>query len=392
MYKRQASPFGSDVLFKSADGSVYLFDDAAVRDFYFDIPQASLDGMNAQAFPPGCVPFQRDYYTADLTFENQVFQGVGIHIKGGCGSSRDFSGKPSFKVNIDWNDPALVGCPEKRRLLGQKHLTLNNSVQDWTAAHERLSYSLFRSLGVPAPRLAHARVFVNGELFGLYQHVESIDRRFLARWFGSNKGMLYEGTYWCDLISSNVPPDGSDDYCLTREFSPGECDGAADPEADAEDYGKLIELVSALDAIPPTQFYAGIQAVFDLDKLLTTWAIETMIGHWDGYSYYIVNNYRVYRDPSTNLWTLIDTGVDQTFADDLAPFGALDARLASSCAADQACKDAYFAKLKVVRDTFAALDLDAARVSIKSQIDPFVIADPRKEYDCLLYTSDAADE
>jgi hypothetical protein len=374
-------PFSDDVLFKSSDGSAYLFDEGVVRDFYLTIPQASIDGMNAEAYPPGCVPFQRDYYPADLTFEDQVFAGVGIHIKGGCGSSRDFSQKPSFKVNIDWNDPALAGCPAERRLLGQKHVTLNNGVQDNTAAHERLAYSLFRTMGVPAPRVAHSRVFVNGELFGLYQHVESLDRRFLSRWFGSKEGMLYEGTYFCDLVSENVPPDDSDEYCLTREFSPGECDGAPDPESDPEDYTRLQELVAALDAIPPNQFYAQIQQVFDTDKLLATWAIETMIGHWDGYSYNIVNNYRVYRDPSTNLWTLIDTGVDQTFNDDLAPFGALEARLADSCFNDQPCKDAYFVKLKEVRDTFAALDLDAAREAIRSQIEPFVNADPRKEYD-----------
>ncbi len=374
-------PFSSDVLFKSSDGSAYLFDESAVRDFYLTIPQASIDGMNAQAYPPGCVPFNRDYYTADLTFEDQALGGVGVHIKGGCGSSRDFSGKPSFKIDIDWDDPALAGCPSERRLLGQKHVTLNNGVQDHSAAHERLGYALFRALGVPAPRIAHVRVFVNGELYGLYQHVESIDRRFLSRWFDSNKGMLYEGTYWCDLISSNVPPNGSDDYCLTREFSPGACDDTPDAEADPEDYQRLEELVAALDAIPPSQFYAQIQTVFDTEKLLTTWAVETMIGHWDGYSYYIMNNYRVYRDPATDLWTLIDTGLDQTFNDDLAPFQSLDARLASSCFNDQPCKDAYFEKLKQVRDTFAALDLEGSRAEMRTQIEPFVNADPRKEYD-----------
>jgi hypothetical protein len=373
-------PF-SEVPFRSSDGSPYLFDESAVHDFYLTISQASLDGMNAQAYPPGCVPFQRDYYTADLAFEDQVLTGVGVHIKGGCGSSRDFGGKPSLKVDIDWDDPAIAGCPEERRLFGQKHLTLNNGVQDNSAVHERLAYMLFRALDIPAPRMAHARVFVNGQLYGLYQHVESIDRRFLSRWFDSNKGMLYEGTYWCDLVSSSVPPNGTDDYCLTREFSPGACDGTPDADADPEDYQRLDELVAALDAIPPSQFYTQIQGVFDTDKLLTTWAVETMIGHWDGYSYFIMNNYRVYRDPSTNLWTLIDTGVDQTFNDDLAPFQALDARLANSCFNDPACKDAYFAKLKLVRDTFAALDLDNTRAAIRSQIEPLVNADPRKEYD-----------
>lgn len=376
----EASAFSTDLLFKSSDGSPYLFDDTVVRDFYFDIPQSSIDGMNAQYSPPGCVPFKRDYYPATLTFEGEVFEGVGVHIKGGCGSSRDFSEKPSLKVNIDWDDPALPGCPDGRRLLGQKHLTLNNGVQDRTASHERLAYSVFRQEGIPAPRLAHARVFVNGQLYGLYQHVESLDRRFLARWFGSNDGMLYEGTYWCDLVAENLPPDGSDDYCLTKEFSQDECDGEPTPGADPEDYTKLAELITTLDSIPGDQFYEQIQGVFDIDRLLGTWAVETITGHWDGYNYNIVNNYRVYRDPSTNLWTIIDTGVDQTFEDDLAPFGNISARLATSCANHQPCKDAYIARLKEVRDTFSAMSLDTTRAAIKAQIEPFVTEDPRKEY------------
>jgi hypothetical protein len=36
--------------------------------------------------------------------------------------------------------------------------------------------------------------------------------------------------------------------------------------------------------------------VFD-GEAASTWAVETMIGHWDGYSYYIMNNYRVYATP-----------------------------------------------------------------------------------------------
>ena len=88
----------------------------------------------------------------------------------------------------------------------------------------------------------------------------------------------------------------------------------------------------------------------------------------------------VYRNPATNLWTIIDTGVDQTFDDDLAPFGNITARIANSCDAHQPCRDAYIAKLKQVRDTFSAMNLDVVRAAIKTQIEPFVIEDPKKEY------------
>jgi len=218
------SPWSAAREFRTDDGSSVLFDESVVRDFYLEIPPESWAPINAQAKPPGCVPFQRNYYTGTLTYEGQVFAGVGIKTKGGCGSARDLSGKASFVVNLEWDDPQVPGCPAPRRLLGENHFTFNNGVQDKSATHERLAYPIYRSLGLPAPRAASVRLFVNGQLWGLYTHVETIDRRFLARWYPNNDGMLYEGTYWCDLISANLPPtDFDDSKCLTREFSPDAC-------------------------------------------------------------------------------------------------------------------------------------------------------------------------
>ncbi|MFO0552994.1 MAG: CotH kinase family protein [Polyangiaceae bacterium] len=371
--------FSDYSIFLTDDGSAYLFDPSVVRDIYIDIPPESWDLINAQAGPPGCVPYHRDYYTATLHFEGQDFPGVGLHIKGGCGSARDLNGKASFKINLNWDDPAIPGCPEERRLYGQKHLTLNNGVQDASATHERLAYSIYRQMGVPSARLAHVRVFVNGQLWGLYQHVETYDRRFLERWFGSNKGMLYEGTYWCDLLPQNLPPDGSDNYCLTREFANDVCD-TADPTEEPTDYSKLTELVNQIAALPPGGFYDGVKTFFDFDRFLTSWAIESYIAHWDAYEFYIQNNYRVYHDPSTNLWTYLSSGIDQTFGGDLDPWG-VGGVLAARCLEEPACEAAFVDKLKLVKQTVASMSLPETATQIHDQIAPYVAEDPRKEYD-----------
>ncbi len=373
-------PWSADLLFRTDDGSTILFDETVVRDFYLDIPPDSLAGINAQAVPPGCVPFNRDYYTGTLRYEDQTFNGVGIKFKGGCGSSRDLNGKPSFKVNLSWDDPSLPGCPGERRLLGEKHFTFNNGVQDNSATHERVGYTFFRATGVPTPRIAHVRVFVNNELFGLYQHVETVDRRFLARWFDSKEGMLYEGTYWCDLISANLPPDdNSDSACLSREFSPDPC-SVPDPEGDPLDYSTLRAMITEVEALPPGQFYPAITEIFDFDALLTTWAVESIIAHWDNYAFSIKNNYRVYHDPTTDLWTLISTGIDQTFNQEQDPW-AVEGVMAARCVMEPACDAAFAAKLHEVNDLFESTDLAGYSDTVFNQISPFVMEDPRKEYD-----------
>ena len=56
---------------------------------------------------------------------------------------------------------------------------------------ERLGTEMLRSFGVPAARTGWADVVVNGKRVGFYVILESVDDRFLQRWFGNDAGPLY---------------------------------------------------------------------------------------------------------------------------------------------------------------------------------------------------------
>jgi spore coat protein CotH len=231
---------------------------------------------------------------------------------------------------------------------------------------------------VAAPRANHARVFVNGELWGLYLNLESIDRRFLSRWFDSKDGMLYEGTYWCDLVPGNVPPADEDSYCISRKFHPNACEPTA-AGGDPEDYTVVRQMVNDLaNGYPVGSFYPEIEAIWDFDAFLSLWAVENIIGHWDGYTIQIVNNYRMYHDPSTGKWSIIPTGVDQTFGQN-TPLDQVAGMLAQRCWQEQDCQDAYKARLAQAVDVFEQADLQSMAAAIRDQIGPLVMEDPRKE-------------
>ena len=377
------SSFGAwspDLTFRTDDGSTALFDGNQILDFYIDIPPASWDAINAEAIPPGCVPYARTYYTGTLRHDGQTLPGVGVKIKGGCGSSRDLGGKASFKINLEWDNPEVAGCPGERRLMGEKSFTFNNGVQDSSASNERIGYPIFQAFDLPTPRAASVRIFVNDELWGLYTHVETIDRRFLSRWYANKDGMLYEGTYWCDLVPENVPPtDDDDSYCLTREFSPDEC-STPRPGGDPQDYDLLRDLTESIADLPPGGFYPAVEGFFDYDKFLTTWAIESVVDHWDNYAFTIMNNYRVYHDPASGRWTMITTGIDQIFEADQDAWG-VEGVLAKRCLEEPACEAAFAARLDEVNEAIATMDLAGHAQTIYEQISPAVMADPRKEYD-----------
>ena len=364
--------------FRTDDGSTAWFAQEALNDVYITIPPESWDPINAQARPPDCVPFLRQYYTGSVRIAGQTFDGVGVRTKGGCGSSRDLSQKASFKINLSWDDPAVEGCPQERRIHGLKRFTFNNGVQDRTFVHEMLAYRFYQLMGVPTPRANHVRVFVNDELWGLYLNLESIDRRFLSRWFADKGGMLYEGTYWCDLVPGNVPPADEDTYCIARKFHPSSCEPTPDG-GDPEDYTVVRDMVNQLaNGYPVGSFYPEIEAIWDFDTFLSLWAVENIIGHWDGYTIQIVNNYRIYHDPGTGKWSIIPTGVDQTFAQN-TPIDQMAGLLAQRCWQEQDCQDAYKARLAQAVDVFEQADLQSMAAGIRDRIGSAVMEDPRKE-------------
>jgi len=372
------SEWSADRPFRTDDGSAYLFDPDVVRVVELEIPPDSFAAIDAQAVGPWPYVPDRDYYTGTLRFEGETFEGVGIRVKGGCGSSRNLTGKAGFKISLGWDDPAVGGCPEERRLYGQKHLTLNNAVQDPSFEREYLGYVLYRAFGVPAPRTAWVRLLVNGEEWGLYVHVESFDRRFLDRWFPSKDGMMYEGGPFCDLVPEQVPPAGGAE-CFDQEFQVDSCDQAEEGQ-DPTDWALLGELAGQIRALPDGGFYPEADAFFDMDEFLSSFAITAVIGDWDGYEYGNVNNYRVYHDPSSDRWSLIQSGIDNSF--DSQPsfdFWPVTGVLAQRCLAEEDCAAAFAAKVSAAADRLEELDLGAEAERVRALIGPEIARDPRKE-------------
>ena len=372
-----AGEWSEPLLFRTDDGSAIFFDPATVFEFELELSPETLAAIDAEARPPGCVPFVRDSHPGTLRFQGQEFQNVGVRSKGGCGSARRISGKTAFKVNLSWDDPNVPGCPEERRLHGLERFTFNNMVQDRSFIHESLAYDLYKRMGVPTPRTAYTRLLVNGELWGLYRHVESLDRRFASRWFGSKDGMLYEGTYRCDLIPANIPPDTDGVYCFSRKFGTGQC-------SNPTDFVLLADLINTLDQVPAGQFYPEVEQYFEYDRFLAMWAVNSVIGHWDGYEQRIINNYRVYYDETVGRWTVIPTGVDQTYQTsppfEVDPFN-VSGILASRCLQEPDCEAAFAAKLRETLAVFEAIDHTQTVQQLRDLIITHVMEDPRKEFD-----------
>ncbi len=122
-----------------------------------------------------------DYYPAKFTWNNLSLN-IGIR-------SRGRGSRSPIKPNLDLKIDKYV---KKQRFLDISFFVLKANNQDSSAMHETLTMKLYRRMGLPAPREAPARLFINGELMGLYTIVEHLDEDFLERVYGETDGYLYE--------------------------------------------------------------------------------------------------------------------------------------------------------------------------------------------------------
>ena len=279
---------------------------------------------------------------------------VGVRLKGCWGSYRPLSGKAGFKIKINYVSGQTI--------LGLKKLTLNNMVQDPSMLHEAVGYRLFRSMGVPAPRVGYTNVSLNGSEYGLHANIETLDKVSLPRWYGAAQTThLYEGSYWTDVISDHV--------------SNFEIDEGTDDRTD-------LQTLANANALTGTAWWNAVTPIANLNEMTAMWATEFYTGHWDGYATRIWNNYYLHSTPA-GYFTMLPWGLDQTFYEDLSY--NLDASqngvMFQRCMGVPRCKDLYAANVVKVANAAKELKLDQMVTAVGNAIDSAVLADPRRETD-----------
>lgn len=176
-----------NVIMEPEDEAAYIYDQKKIHTFEIELTEEDLKKVNNN-------PAAEQYVPARLHFEGVTYD-VGYRYKGGIGSfmapctrplkGKKKAGKCSVKVSFNWSDP-------EGRIFGLKKLLFHSMNEDHSMLRERLGYSLFREMGVPAARATHAILKVNGET-DIYALVEQIDGRFTrSRFTEGGKGNLYK--------------------------------------------------------------------------------------------------------------------------------------------------------------------------------------------------------
>jgi hypothetical protein len=252
-----------------------LFAGVPVRKLTLDIPPAEFDQLRKEP---------RQFVHATLSADGATYTNVGVHLKGAIGSFRPLDDKPGLTLDF-------AQFKSAQRFHGLRRIHLNNSVEDPSYLNQQLGSELVRTAGIPAPRVTHALVQLNGRSLGLYVLVEGFTEDFLACHFKTISGDLYE------------PEDGHDlDGRLKRMSIPV-------PHRGREE---LAEVAAAAQETDHARRWQRLEKVLDLDRFLSFMAMEVILGHRDGYCL-ARNNFRVYLDTDSHKLLFLPHGMDQLF-------------------------------------------------------------------------------
>jgi spore coat protein H len=221
-------------------------------------------------------------FSGTVSVDGVVYEGVELQKKGFLGSLSVL--RPSLRLDFERGGVPLGS--------GLRRLTLNAALQDRSHARECMAFGLFTQAGLPAPRCSLSHVTVNGTDLGTYTNVEPIRKPMLQRHFADAEGNLYEGSLadFDEESSARVELETN-----TRQN-------------DRSDVLRLVQALNASDA----DLVGALEPLIDLEQFRSFWALETLIGHWDGYAE-SANNYYAYHDPGSDRFVFIPWGVDQAF-------------------------------------------------------------------------------
>lgn len=129
-----------------------------------------------------------EYAMCNVVIDREAFKNVAIRAKGNTSLTqvKNYGNdRYSFKLEFDHYE-------EGKSYYGLDKLSLNNIIQDNTYMKDFLTYQMMAGFGVNAPLCSYVQINVNGEPWGLYLAVESVEEAFLERNFGREYGELYK--------------------------------------------------------------------------------------------------------------------------------------------------------------------------------------------------------
>ena len=214
-------------------------------------------------------PTAEAYHPATITVNGTTLENVGFRTKGFSSLTtvaKSDSNRYGFKVKTD-------EYVHGQTLNGLDMFVLNGHFADPSYMREYFTYAAMAHLEGITPFVTYTNLSINGELFGFYLCVEAYDDSFVQRHATAADTVLYKAeSENCTLLPSD---DGSG---FTLSY--GKDDGCT----------HIQQLISVLNATTADN-KAELERLLDVDSVLKSLAVNTVMGNYDSYSGSKAHNY-----------------------------------------------------------------------------------------------------
>ncbi|WP_437963457.1 CotH kinase family protein [Sorangium sp. So ce260] len=246
-----------------------------------------------------------EYVEAQACYRGSSVGLVGLRFKGGygtlemCYEEREELPCPKLSMKVRFDEYV-----DEQRFYRQKRLNFHAMMRDPTKIHERITYDLYRDMGVVAPRSAWATLHVNGEPLGLFAMVEDIDGRFTKNRFPEDPdGQLYKAAW---------PVAEDDDYYA----------GKLETNEDMASHERFIAFAEDLASAEGADRLAALSAWTDVAELQRYMAVDDAILNFDGITTFYVgedgsaenHNFFFYEEPESGTFRLVPWDLDNTLS------------------------------------------------------------------------------
>ena len=250
--------------------AAHIFQEDTVNEINIEIDEADWQDMLEN-------PLEEEYHKANVTINGETIGNVAIRTKGNnslTSVANSDSDRYSFKLDFDYYD-------NNGNYYGLKKLCLNNNYSDNSSMREYISYKIMGEMGLDVPECAYSHITVNGEEWGLYLAVESVDEVFLAAHFADATGDLYKpegvGGTGANLVYN------WDDISAYTGLN-------LKTNLNSSDGKEILALMQALED------GEGLEEVLDVEKALNYIAANVALANFDSYLGNTTHNFYLYEE------------------------------------------------------------------------------------------------
>jgi len=232
----------------------------------------------------GFSTIEPDYKDVSVKCNDKQWKNVGFRLKGNSSLRSIWSlgnYKLPFRLNFDRFEDLYPGI-KNQHFYGFEELSFSPGFKDPSLLHEKLASDIFRMGGIPAPRTAFYRVYINFgsgvKYCGVYTCVEIPDDNMIKDQFGEEKGNIYK-------------PESKLTTFILNEFEKKNNDSIPD-YSDVKSF--ILALNQNLRITNPAVWRKNLESTFNVPHFLLWLAVNNTMVNWDTYgamshNYYLYN-------------------------------------------------------------------------------------------------------